>query len=296
MAMGEGDTPTRTPTKAPTGRAAAPGADAGPRGERPYAAPALDKGLDILELLADSEGGLTMAEMAPCLGRSISEIFRMVVTLERRGWVTIEPGDRYRLSSRMFELAHRYPPLKNLSEAAMPTMQKLARQTQQSCHISIMQAGRVIVIAHVDAPGSISVTVRTGALLNPFTAMSGRILLAFCSDEQRARMIEAHLLITGDIPLSLEDFSALLAPIRDQGFACAPSPKVRGVTDLGCPVWARDGSCAGALTIPYLEDISAQHGPSLAASLELLRQAAAEISRVLGHPPSPVVPAASGRS
>ena len=142
MAMGEGDTPTRTPTKAPTGRAAAPGADAGARGERPYAAPALDKGLDILELLADSEGGLTMAEMAPCLGRSISEIFRMVVTLERRGWVTIEPGDRYRLSSRMFELAHRYPPLKNLSEAAMPTIQKLARQTQQSCHISIMQAGR----------------------------------------------------------------------------------------------------------------------------------------------------------
>jgi DNA-binding IclR family transcriptional regulator len=189
----------------------------------------------------------------------------------------------------MFELAHRYPPLKNLSEAAMPTMQSLARQTLQSCHISIMQAGRIIVIAHVDAPGSISVTVRTGALLNPFTAMSGRILLAFCREEQRARMIENHLLITGDIPMSLEDYNALLAPIRDQGFACAPSPKVRGVTDLGCPVWTRDGSCAGALTIPYLEDISAQHGPSLQASLELLRKAAAEISRGLGYQPAPVI-------
>jgi DNA-binding IclR family transcriptional regulator len=285
MATREGNNSTRVPR----GRAEVPETDAVQRGERAYAAPALDKGLDILELLADAEAGLTMAEMAPCLGRSISEIFRMVVTLQRRGWVTIEPGDRYRLSSRMFELAHRYPPLKNLSEAAMPTMQKLARQTLQSCHISIMQAGRIIVIAHVDAPGSLSVTVRTGALLNPFTAMSGRILLAFCREEQRARMIEDHLLITGDIPMSLEDYNALLAPIRDQGFGCAPSPKVRGVTDLGCPVWTRDGNCAGALTIPYLEDISAQHGPSLQASLELLRKAAAEISRGLGHQPAPVI-------
>jgi len=273
----------RSKTKADT----APGKTRPIKAEPQYSAPALDKGLDILEALADAETGLTMAEIAPRLGRSISEIFRMVVTLERRGWVSIEPGDRYRLSSRMFELAHRHRPLRNLSEAALPTMQRLAKQAFQSCHVSTIQSGRIIVIAHVDAPGSLSMTIRTGAIMNPFTSISGKVLLAFNSEAQRTRMMEDHLLITGDMPTSLEDFNALLAPIQRDGQACQPSAKVRGVTDLGCPVWGRDGQCAGALTIPFLEDISAQHGPSVQTCVALLRAAAAEISHAMGFVPGP---------
>ena len=279
--------PQPTPKRPPAKRGNTPGKTSLAKAEPQYSAPALDKGLDILETLADAETGLTMAEMAPRLGRSISEIFRMVVTLERRGWVTIEPGDRYQLSSRMFELAHRHRPLLNLSEAAMPIMQRLAKQAFQSCHISTIQSSRIIVIAHVDAPGSISMTIRTGAVMNPFTSISGKVLLAFSSDAQRARMMEDHLLITGDMPVSPEDFNTLLAPIRQDGMACQPSPKVRGVTDLGCPVRGRDGHCVGALTIPYLEDISAQHGPSVASCSELLRAAAAEISHAMGFLPAP---------
>ena len=38
-----------------------------------YNAPALDKGLDILELLSDSNGGLTQAQIASHLNKSINE-------------------------------------------------------------------------------------------------------------------------------------------------------------------------------------------------------------------------------
>ena len=52
-----------------------------------YAAPALDKGLDILELLSKSEQMLTLNQISKQLGRSVNEIFRMVVTLEQRGYL-----------------------------------------------------------------------------------------------------------------------------------------------------------------------------------------------------------------
>ena len=45
-----------------------------------YRAPALDKGLDILELLAGVDGGLTQAEIAKRLGRSHNELYRMIDT------------------------------------------------------------------------------------------------------------------------------------------------------------------------------------------------------------------------
>src|SRR5215472_10472639 len=52
-----------------------------------YAAPALEKGLDILELLGRQRDGLTKSQLARSLDRSASEIFRMLVCLEQRGYV-----------------------------------------------------------------------------------------------------------------------------------------------------------------------------------------------------------------
>ena len=58
-----------------------------------YRAPALDKGLDILEFLADVDGGLTQAEIAKKLDRSPNEFYRMLDRLVRRGYVTRPDGD-----------------------------------------------------------------------------------------------------------------------------------------------------------------------------------------------------------
>jgi uncharacterized membrane protein len=62
---------------------------------RKYTAPALEKGLDILELLSRAETGLSQSEIARDLGRSVSEIFRMLVVLEERGYIALEEADRY---------------------------------------------------------------------------------------------------------------------------------------------------------------------------------------------------------
>ena len=62
-----------------------------------YRAPALDKGLDILELLAAVDGGLTQAEIAKRLDRSPNEFYRMLDRLVKRGYVTRIDGDRFSL-------------------------------------------------------------------------------------------------------------------------------------------------------------------------------------------------------
>ena len=51
-----------------------------------YAAPALEKGLDILEVLANAEQPMGLNVLAKAMGRTVSEIFRMAVTLEHRGY------------------------------------------------------------------------------------------------------------------------------------------------------------------------------------------------------------------
>ena len=64
-----------------------------------YRAPALDKGLDILELLADQPEGLTRGEIVKALDRGPSEIYRMLERLVARQYVLRSlAGDRYSLS------------------------------------------------------------------------------------------------------------------------------------------------------------------------------------------------------
>src|ERR1700755_1625952 len=56
-----------------------------------YTTPALEKGLDILELFASTSEELSKREVARRLGRTVSEIFRMLVCLEQRGYLAQSP-------------------------------------------------------------------------------------------------------------------------------------------------------------------------------------------------------------
>ena len=65
--------------------------------DRKYRAPALEKGLDVLELLSAHGEPLTPSQMSATLGRSVSELFRMIQVLEFRGYIEQSSGG-YRLT------------------------------------------------------------------------------------------------------------------------------------------------------------------------------------------------------
>ena len=86
-----------------------------------YRAPALDKGLDIIELLALSSIGLTQAKIANHLNKSVNEIYRMLNTLRERNYLEFDSStDQYRLSYKLLNLAASFNPTKTLLEKANP--------------------------------------------------------------------------------------------------------------------------------------------------------------------------------
>ena len=92
-----------------------------------YAAPALEKGLDILELLAGSDQAMTTGQIADALGRSKNEIFRMVFVLEDRNYLMRDPAtDLLSLSNRLFQMGLRTPRTRQLTEVAIPAMESLS--------------------------------------------------------------------------------------------------------------------------------------------------------------------------
>ena len=142
-----------------------------------YSVPAVDKALDILELLAASPEPLTQTAIAEATGRSVGQLFRVLVTLERRGFLVRERGGGYELGTRLFDLAHQHEPLRGLRAAALPVMHDLALEVQQSCNLAVLDGDRVRVIAQVESPADFGYRVRVGALFDAATTATGEVLL-----------------------------------------------------------------------------------------------------------------------
>lgn len=245
-----------------------------------YSAPALEKGLDVLELLAEEPHALGLQDISQRLRRSPSELFRMLDVLTRRGYLARRPDSTYVLTLRLFELAHRHPPMDRLLDVAMPHMQSLARQTGQSNHLCVHHDARLVVLARAEPPEPMSASFRQGAHF-PFhdDRVSARVISAFQPEERRAQYLNE--LLSGEKPGSARrrELDKRLAAIRKRGYDEGPSDTLSGVVDICFPVFDHFGVIA-AITVVYLDhrDVRVSVPQARAAA----RAAIESISRGLG--------------
>ncbi len=264
--------PPRRDTAATTPAGAAP--------ETPrYSAPALDKGLDILELLSSQSQGLTRAEIVKAMGRSPSEIYRMLERLVSRDYVSRSvEGDRYALSLKMFVLAHHHPPLNRLLARAVPHMESFVGAAQQSCHLCVYDRGNLTVVAQADSPRKAVFSLRRGARVGLRDTASGHVLLAHQSDARRAEMLAAHQPLNGALSIPDAELRTTLKRVRADGYYRRDSRQTAGIVDLSAPLLGPDGAAFAVLTCPYIRHLGSDPGPDLEATLALVRAAAAAAS------------------
>lgn len=246
-----------------------------------YRAPALDKGLDILELLAGVDGGLTQAEIAKKLDRSPNEFYRMLDRLVRRCYVTRLDGDRYSLTLKLFGLAQLHAPVRRLVSYATPVMRELAETSQQANQLVVFDRGSAVVIAQQEAPNYWGISIRVGSHISLFDTGSGHVLLAFRSQEERQMMISEHVRST-DKAAQPAEFFARLDQVRDRGYEMMASLQTAGVYNLSTPVLGPDGRAIAALTIPYITLVNAAAAPDITLTIQLLQGAATQLSRLAG--------------
>ncbi len=246
-----------------------------------YRAPALDKGLDILELLAGVEEGLTQAEISKRLDRSPNQFYRMLDRLVRRGYVTKLEGDRFTLTLKLFGLSQLHAPTRRLASLATPLMRDLAQRSKQANHLAVFDRGSAVVIAQHEAPGYWGLSIRVGSHISLFDTGSGHVLLAFRSDEERRMMVAEHARSREDIDLGSE-FYDRLADIRERGHEMMASAQTAGVYNLSAPILGPDGRGIAALTCPYIALVNAPSAPDISQTIAMVMKTANALSLLAG--------------
>jgi len=223
-----------------------------PRTPPSYQVPALDKGLDILELLAATRKPQTLADMARELDRTSSELFRMVAALEKRDYLLRDAATgAYRLSMKLYEMSHTHSPVETLVRAARGPMRELADATRESCHLSVLERGRLVVVAEEPGAERVRLSVEVGSTAPALDAASGRVLLAHLRPTELSDFLAQDPSYAGLSRRKQARVRNELEQILTDGYTITPSA-YRFITDIAVIVGLPEVGAVACLAIPRL--------------------------------------------
>ncbi|MDE1172626.1 MAG: IclR family transcriptional regulator [Parvibaculaceae bacterium] len=208
--------------------------------------------LRVLELVAEA-GEIGVSELARRAGEPKTTIQRNLLTLHEAGWIrSVDEGARrkWTLSAKLVVLAARVEAFPHLREVALPVMEALRHQTQETIHLTLREGGQVVLIERLDSPQALRTFRALGSRAPLHATANGKAVLARVSDAERERYLAQSLKVW--TPHTLTDPQQLAKQLLDicaQGYAFSDGEldvNVRAVASAICP---RGGAPVAALSI-----------------------------------------------
>lgn len=244
---------------------------------------AVDRGLSILEALAESPNGLTHAQISRRAGIPKSSATYILRALEQRGYVQRGSKARlYRLGIQALGLSRGLEGSAELTRAARPVLVALVERAQLSSHLGVREGERAVCVSREEGPGLIRIDTRVGGRLSLHSSGAGKALLSALGPEELDSLLGERDLerMTSRTITTFSALEAELQKVREQGFAVEDEENAMGVRCVAAPVSDARGAVVAAIAVAgTTTQISRATLPVLAGHV---RGAARELSRQLG--------------
>ena len=249
---------------------------------------AVDRAIDVLELLYREDRPMGVNEMAAVMGEHQSTIHRVLNTLKDRGYVYQNTEtSKYDLSYKLFMLGKRVETRSALINIVKPYAQKIARQFKETVNVAVRDMSRtdsyyaLTIWQERGGNRSLSVTESVvGQTYECFYSGLGKALLAHSEDYDPVKMRSIEIKCFS--PNSITDNEAFMREIekiREQGYAIDNEENELGLYCVACPVLNRNGQAVLAISVSGYKGHVAELG--VENIYKTLREACDEISKQL---------------
>lgn len=248
-------------------------------------APALRRGLDILELFLENNDGLRVPEITQLLGLPRASAHELVSTLADRGYIQSLPDSpgRYVLGVRAFRLGAAYERDLDLATVGRESARKIASACGETVQIVIRDGAFAVFIVRIDSTHSIRLVSHVGSRLPAYCTAGGKAMLSVLADDELDALFPDDDALVPMTPNSIDNRERLfseLAAARERGWA---EENMESNADVGCvaaPVYDRSGDCVAAMSISvplmrWSEDEKANY-------VRLVLEGARDMSSILG--------------
>jgi DNA-binding IclR family transcriptional regulator len=222
--------------------------------EKPkYSAPAVDKVLTIIECMANQNKPFTVTELATITHNSVNSVFRIMIELENKNYVTKNQIDsRYALTSKLYFLGNSLKDRINLIDETKEAMEKVKTLTKETVLLTQLDAkSNTLIIDQLESPLPIKFLSTIGVAYDSYSSAMGKCMLAFTSELQIDEYINTTLFEprTSTTITDKETFKEELKEIRASGIAYDNAESVEGLTCVACPLLSSSNSIMGSIGI-----------------------------------------------
>lgn len=223
-----------------------------------YHVPGLDRGLDALELLSRNRVPLTVAELTRLLDIPRSTVFRILVTLERKGYVEVDPsGKAYVLGPGILRLGYQFLASRDVAQVARADLEALARRTGISAHLVQRDKRDIVYLLHVLGNANFVSNLGVGDRLPAHATPTGQLLLSALSRPDLLALYRDVKLevLTGQTPKTSTALATVVAAAAARGYVVSEGAVHAGGISIAAPVFGPDGQIAAAIDISGPADV-----------------------------------------
>jgi DNA-binding IclR family transcriptional regulator len=241
--------------------------------------------LDLLEAFPKHGPEIGLTQIAGLLNLNKATAYRLLSTLEERGYVERSPESRkYRLSVRAFELGAYYQSQLEVRRAALPHLRALVEASGEAAFLCIQEGDEALCVERVEAEHQVNVfALRVGGKQPLHCGAAPRALLAGL-DDQAIRAYAARTGLPGLTPYTITTLEALLEDVHRthaQGYVLSMNDVTLGIAALGAPIYDYSGRVIASASLSGLSNrYDAERVSELA---QVLIPAARRLSHQLGY-------------
>lgn len=247
-----------------------------------YVIPNLRNACRVLKLLRGHPGGLKAADLARSLGIPVTTTMRITATLQIEGLVQKNDG-RYWLGPVLIHLGNAALAGTDIRKIALPVLQNLTVETDETSHLAIPCNDRSLIIAVQDSPHPLRAVAAAGFMTDLHCSSTGKIFLAYLHGKRFAEFhaMEAPCRHTANTLTKRAELEREISVIRRQGYSVDDEECHVGVRCVAAPIFSSSGAVVAAIGITAAATrLPERQVPAMAAKV---RAAALEVSQLLGH-------------
>jgi IclR family pca regulon transcriptional regulator len=256
----------------------------GPEGERddPDFVNSLARGLKVIRAFSREAPEMTLSEVAARTELTRAAARRFLITLERLGYVCTD-GRMFRLAPRILDLGFAYLSSIDVWNAAVPRMERLSAELDESCSACVIEGCEIVYVARVPTRRVMTVSLSLGARLPALVTSLGRVLLAYLPEDKARERVFAACAHRAYTPCTVTDRAKLweiIRQVRVQGWSLVDQELEEGLRSIAVPLRGKSGRVVAAMNVSgHANRVSVERMRNV--YLPALQCAASDIARSL---------------
>lgn len=249
-----------------------------------YFLKSLAKGLEVLQVLAESPHPMALAELSRRVGSNNATVTRICGTLSEMGFVSRDQQRRFHMTPKLLALGYAAMSDVGWRRVAQHYLEELAEKTGETVNLSILQDRELMYLVRINNTGRIlPFDLQLGSRLPLHCTSMGKSLLAFTPKKALERILKDYEFsaLTTHTITSAEGFRRELQIVREKGYSVNDEELSYGLRSVSAPIKDLSGAAIAALNIAVptkrvsLADLESRLAP-------LAVETAEEIQKALG--------------